>query len=656
MAPYKPDDEFQRLLALIADDRLSDEQELRLNEILSSDVNAREHYLHFISLLTSLQWTYAEAAAPSGQTSPKYDTENSFRNQPERRRGWRAISYAFVAAAAVLLTVITYRAFKSVSLPEPDPVATLSRAEGARWKLGSVPLIEGGQVLPGRIQLEAGDLQLLFTNGATVAITGPADLEIESVNSVVLNSGRVRVHAPKSAAGFSLATAASRFVDLGTEFGVAVNDDQSSEVHVFDGLVLARPTGSDLVIPVMKQEAARVELEHGGMASITADASLFPKLVGKANSTQNATPLRPQKVLLPGARVVFLGRWETDREVHLHMMAQALAQLPKAERPTLFNAGNAMKLFFTDEQLEKFVLLLKPTHVVIEYGPQITSKGAMLDSPPEFANALDRLIDTLLKKGIEPILRTSFRVCDKVAAHREFCEAYDRIIRAQAQKRGLRLVDVASHFSELPDRGESLLLESRREPTFEGSWEIARIELTAFGYPDLEIPRQLEFRPLSGLLRDWSVRILPSTAPLAPEEVAHVLPDGDWKPLQLPQADDILTQRSPEKWRSYIYRSRAQGYAFISNFDRKTKRNIEAVNFSDSDRERNVFINTGGTVFAVWLNGEKIYEDRKAYAWHPGRDRIPAHLKIGRNTIVVEAESCFFLSVTENCDWTILGE
>ncbi len=56
------------------------------------------------------------------------------------------------------------------------------------------------------------------------------------------------------------------------------------------------------------------------------------------------------------------------------------------------------------------------------------------------------------------------------------------------------------------------------------------------------------------------------------------------------------------------------------------------------------------------VNGEKIYEDRKAYAWNPGRDRIPAHLKLGRNTIVVEAESTFFLSVTENSDWTILGE
>jgi hypothetical protein len=56
MAPYEPDDELQRLLAIVADDRLSEEQERRLDQILGADPQARAYSLRFISMLTSLQW------------------------------------------------------------------------------------------------------------------------------------------------------------------------------------------------------------------------------------------------------------------------------------------------------------------------------------------------------------------------------------------------------------------------------------------------------------------------------------------------------------------------------------------------------------------------------------------------------------------------
>jgi hypothetical protein len=658
MEKYQPTAEFQDLLAILADSALSDEQEQRLEHILRTDVRARKHYMNYISLLTSLHWKYAETAALASKYSETSKLSEPVSGvKPIRWRGWKLTSYGIVAALAVVLT-LAYRMASNDAHPTTvalEAVATLSHVENVRWPAGSVALIAGSRVFPGHIQLETGQLQLHFTNGASLAVTGPADLDIESAFSVMLNSGRVRVHCPKTAVGFSLKTTASRFVDLGTEFGVAVNDDQSSEVHVFDGLVLARPTGSDLVVPIMREEAARVDVERGGTSSIAANVALFPILAEGEMSEHPAASLPPQAPLPVGARLVFMGRWETDRGVHLHMMGEALAQLPKEQRPFLFNMGFTVPLFFQDSQLDHFVVPLKPTHAIIEFGPQINSKGVMYDPPQDFEPAYNRLLDALIQRGIQPILRTSFRVCDKEPARRDYCNAYNKIIREQANKRGLRLIDVAARFAELPDQGESLLLENHSEPNFEGSRELARIELAALGFPTLEIPQQLQFKPLPGIRRDWTYCIRSTDAPLSVEEATHIHPDSTWKTLRLPQADDKLDKRSVEKWRSYIYRGKAQGYAFVTNQVRN--KSVEAVNYLDSDRERDVFINTGGSLYAVWLNGEKVYEDRAPRrGWHSGRDRIPAHARAGRNTIIVETQDDFFLSVTDDCDWPIQGE
>ena len=46
---------------------------------------------------------------------------------------------------------------------------------------------------------------------------------------------------PRFARGYTILTPTAEVVDLGTEFGVDVDDSGASEVHVFDGDVVARP-------------------------------------------------------------------------------------------------------------------------------------------------------------------------------------------------------------------------------------------------------------------------------------------------------------------------------------------------------------------------------------------------------------------------------
>lgn len=112
-------------------------------------------------------------------------------------------------------------------------VATLVDSVDARW--GSE--IVDAKLRRGPMQLEHGFAQITFTKGATVLLQAPCEYSLESSNRMFLSKGMVTAHVPESAHGFVIQTPRSRVVDFGTEFGVLVDSQERSEVHVFDGQV-----------------------------------------------------------------------------------------------------------------------------------------------------------------------------------------------------------------------------------------------------------------------------------------------------------------------------------------------------------------------------------------------------------------------------------
>jgi hypothetical protein len=68
----------------------------------------------------------------------------------------------------------------------------------------------------------------------------------------------------------------------------------------------------------------------------------------------------------------------------------------------------------------------------------------------------------------------------------------------------------------------------------------------------------------------------------------------------------------------------------------------------DSEKPRRVHFLPGASLQTIWLNGERVYKSGDVFlGWHPGRERIAAELKAGRNTVVIETGSQFFLSMVE---------
>lgn len=113
-----------------------------------------------------------------------------------------------------------------------------------RWPDGQTPLKFGDQLSPGRhLELRQGLMQLTFATGAKVVLEGPTDFTVTAPGQATLERGRLSAAVPRFARGYTILTPTAEVVDLGTEFGVDVDAAGRSQVHVFEGDVVARPRG-----------------------------------------------------------------------------------------------------------------------------------------------------------------------------------------------------------------------------------------------------------------------------------------------------------------------------------------------------------------------------------------------------------------------------
>jgi hypothetical protein len=98
----------------------------------------------------------------------------------------------------------------------------------------SAPVSAGDNLGAGRFVLPDGSAQLHFFCGARMTIEGPAELEIQSAWKASCSSGSLFIEVPPAARGFVVTTPGSEIVDLGTAFGLQVQDG-NTKVEVLDG-------------------------------------------------------------------------------------------------------------------------------------------------------------------------------------------------------------------------------------------------------------------------------------------------------------------------------------------------------------------------------------------------------------------------------------
>ena len=234
---------IEELLLENASRTLTEDERRELNGILRQNAAARTHAARWLADDSALADHLREASAAA-----LYDGEvaglaalRQFPPQPARRLGWLPLAAA--AAVAILAGVWWTAAHRT-----EEVVARFGAMSDCQWVQAADQSMPGDPLKRGqRIELSAGQAEIVFQCGAVTTLRGPCILEIESASGAFLTLGEARTRAEGPAAkGFILRTRLSRIVDLGTEFVTSVGADGHNSVEVTAGEVVVHPEGGEI--------------------------------------------------------------------------------------------------------------------------------------------------------------------------------------------------------------------------------------------------------------------------------------------------------------------------------------------------------------------------------------------------------------------------
>lgn len=285
-----PSPDFDEAVAAVCHGVASEDQMSGLRECLRGDAQARDVYLHRLALhayLASEPDLFAGVGvavggpAETGRILPGPASEACVGTGGRPSPGGWAGKMALAAGIVVALGWVGWFGFVRGSHRTAETsraVAMLNRVVNARWNpLDPVPRL-GAPLEPGRLRLESGLAQIVFYNGARVAIEGPAELRLVSSTEAVCVGGTLTAEVPPQARGFRMGTPRLEITDLGTAFGLKVREDRS-ELHVFEGRVEWRARKGGLAQDLAEGRGAVMEGDDAPKW-IAADAAGFGNLFG----------------------------------------------------------------------------------------------------------------------------------------------------------------------------------------------------------------------------------------------------------------------------------------------------------------------------------------------------------------------------------------
>jgi hypothetical protein len=330
----QPDPELMTLIWAICDGSATVKESDELAQRLNDEDAARLHYLRYVSLVIDLE--------------SKIETENasSLNNNSSPPNAAKSCDGA-LGSDVVVRPVISRRMFSYFSRPalryaalvalglygsfvlvawnlRPDrlpSVAVVRDTTDVQWSSGSrltATSTRGKSIHPGEaLKIESGTMELELKTGAKLVVEGPADWSVDDKNRVSLRAGKLLATVPAQAVGFSVETPTAKIVDLGTEFGVEVDDSQNTNVHVRKGEVSVRrpaqAVGQNQEVRLSAGRAIRLttsgEVIQRTESESAAIANTFSSLLRKKlsdsqdNAAKQVKPVHLQPNLLGGLQL-----------------------------------------------------------------------------------------------------------------------------------------------------------------------------------------------------------------------------------------------------------------------------------------------------------------------------------------------------------------
>ncbi|MEM9282280.1 MAG: LamG-like jellyroll fold domain-containing protein [Verrucomicrobiota bacterium] len=274
-------------------DELSDAGREQVERALENDLELRASFLHQLRIHSALGVLRGgsetdtdspfDASVMAHLESEGAGSERGFAKSVlteivEEREGIRPLRWpdlikagVISAAASIALMVFLQNIIFNANAPltasrawvldAPNFVARVESSDSLSWSETTQERVrEDGWLTPGLLEIESGQTTIAFNSGATATVEGPAVLSIESLNRLFLKSGRITADVPPPATGFTINTPRMNVVDIGTRFGVSVEKNGDSELHVMEGLVEAsRNRGNSVTTLVREGIAVRAD-------------------------------------------------------------------------------------------------------------------------------------------------------------------------------------------------------------------------------------------------------------------------------------------------------------------------------------------------------------------------------------------------------------
>lgn len=216
--------------------------------VAGSDVSHDNDFMETLQVLAECEDTAAgvtvekpvehdEADQPDERGSFLYD---HFRRRPRAVRHWGRFTLKVALVAMVCMSLIWLDRWvlqERPSVPRPV-VARLTDEIDAVWDTTMQIPYDTGEMLQDSYRLTEGFVSIRFDAGAKVTIEAPAEWALHTRDNMELIHGSVYAVVPEEAHGFSINAGNTKIVDRGTEFGIEVDKNNNTQLHVIKGKTL----------------------------------------------------------------------------------------------------------------------------------------------------------------------------------------------------------------------------------------------------------------------------------------------------------------------------------------------------------------------------------------------------------------------------------
>jgi hypothetical protein len=298
---------------LLTDDEIKDDQLEKIRTLLKTSEDARNRYFRMMNLEILLRGSkgfeeeydlnpYAqetlwqmlsleEKTAPSVNVpavlkEPEWDDKPTEIKIVHPKVSKFSI-FSLVLSSAALIFIIVYA--RLVPMTQGIEVATLTDSMNAQWADPALTPQNNSRLFTNQpFVLAKGIVAIKTDQGVMLTIEGPSEFEMMSGTDLQLNFGRVYARVTPEGTGFVINTPNTKVIDMGTEFGVKVDLNQSSEMHVLKGkvqLFSGNKNEAKSSLMVTENRAVRYDADNAKTIEIPVEKQNFVRSIDSKTKT-----------------------------------------------------------------------------------------------------------------------------------------------------------------------------------------------------------------------------------------------------------------------------------------------------------------------------------------------------------------------------------